>query len=90
MILKRTLDIKLLSRRIKNLIQQNEQKNFLDELIKIENSNQVKIANLFIASIENLEKLNKIFSLYESIRSIEKIKEKVITKIKYLTITYFF
>lgn len=50
----------------------------LSEVIKITNSKTFIFHQLILKSIKNLDKVNQIFSLYESIRSIEIIKEKVI------------
>ncbi len=47
------------------------------ELEKILNSKIIREHILLIATLRNLEKLNRIFSLYETIKTIENVKEKL-------------
>ncbi len=65
---------KILPQEIKELIM-NE--TILNQVIKINNSNSVKFCRLMTESLDNLEKINKIFNLYETIRTIDHVKEKV-------------
>lgn len=52
--------------------------NNLNELIKIYYSKQFQYYLLLSLSMKNCDKLNKIFPLYETIRTIDKVKEKVV------------
>jgi len=51
--------------------------NTIKELEKLFNSKKIREHILLIATLRNLEKLNKIFSLYETIKTIENVKEKL-------------
>lgn len=51
--------------------------NLLTEMIKIINSKNFRYHSLLITSLSNLSKINRIFPLYESIRTIEPVTEKV-------------
>jgi len=51
--------------------------NSLYEISKMINSKHFKFGKLLIKSLNNLEKINKIFGLYDSIRTFESVKLKV-------------
>ena len=51
--------------------------NTIKELEKLFNSKKIREHILLIATLRNLEKLNKIFSLYETIKTIENVKGKL-------------
>ena len=77
-VIKKIIEINTLNLDLKRSIRETlYSDNLLDNVIKINKSYSVNFARLYTKSLDNLEKLNKIFSLYESIRSIDKIKEKV-------------
>jgi hypothetical protein len=69
---------KMLPQEIKDLI---KYENILNEIIKINQCNSVKFSRLMAESLDNLEKINKIFNLYETIRTIDHVKEKVMKNI---------
>ena len=51
--------------------------NTIKELEKLFNSKKIREHILLIATLRNLEKANRIFSLYETIKTIENVKEKL-------------
>jgi hypothetical protein len=59
---------------IRNLIKNEED---LITILKIVNSCPFQYSNLLSYTFNKIEKINKIFSLYETIRTNEKVKEKV-------------
>jgi len=77
-ILEKLILINNLNREIKDLISGYPHVDLLFKIMNLNNTPSVNFAKLFVTSLDNLEKVNKIFGLYESIRTIEKIKDKVI------------
>jgi hypothetical protein len=65
---------RILPQIIKDLINDDE---VLTEVMKIYNSKNFQFSRLLAESLNNLEKLNKIFYLYETIRTFENVKDKV-------------
>ena len=51
--------------------------NTIKELEKLFNSKKIREHILLIATLRNLEKANRIFSLYETIKTINDVKEKL-------------
>jgi hypothetical protein len=72
--LDRIISISSLPNSIKNLINSEE---VLIALLKIVNSCNFQYSNILSYALNKIEKINKIFSLYETIRTNEKVKEKV-------------
>jgi hypothetical protein len=68
------INLRIINVDIKSLFNSNIP---IEEIIEINNSESVNFAKLLVTSLTNLEKLNKIFPLYESIKTIENVKEKV-------------
>lgn len=69
------INLENVDKRIKSQIKDQQ---VLDEVLKIYNSPNFIFSNMLASTLKNLEKLNKIFGLYENIRTIEEIKEKVL------------
>lgn len=71
--LEKIINTRMLPNEIKELVPSD----FLDTLITLYNSKNVIYSKMLIESLYNLEKINRIFPLYESIRTIENVKEKL-------------
>lgn len=59
--------------------------NLLTEMIKVVNSKHFKYHSLLMISLSNLSKINRIFPLYESIKTIKPVTEKVNIIIYYIS-----
>jgi len=74
-LLENLINLESIDKKIKSNIKDSK---VLSEVLKIYNSPSFIFCNMMASTLKNLEKLNKIFGLYENIRTLDEIKDKVI------------
>jgi hypothetical protein len=83
-LLENLIDLESIDKNIKGNINDSS---VLFEVLKIYNSPSFIFCNMMASILKNLDKLNKIFGLYENIRTLEEIKDNVL--IIYFSLTLF-